>query len=298
MIQKFLPFIMCMAVSTLFAQLPVVDKKEWKQLFNGKDLTGWDVKIRNYDLNDNFGSTFRISNGYLKVAYDSYDKFDERFGHIFYKQKFSHYVIATEYRFVGEQAKEGPDWAFRNSGIMIHCQPANSMGKNQDFPISIEVQLLGRKDSSERPTCNLCTPGTHVEIDGKLEKRHCINSKSKTFAGDQWVRAEVRVLGDSLIQHFVNGEMVMSYQKPQVGGEVVSGFDPQFKPDGKPLTEGYISLQSESHPVEFRKVEILNLVGCTDPQALNYKPYYEKSDNSQCRYASKKKKRAANPKGK
>ena len=87
MIKKILFFVLCVSVSTLFAQLPVVNKKEWKQLFNGKDLTGWDVKIRNYELNDNFGSTFRISNGNLKVSYDSYDKFDERFGHIFYKQK-------------------------------------------------------------------------------------------------------------------------------------------------------------------------------------------------------------------
>lgn len=287
--KNLLLIVLSVTVSSLFAQLPKVNKKEWQQLFNGKDLTGWAVKIRNYELNDNFGSTFRISNGNLKVSYDSYDKFGERFGHIFYEKKFSYYVIATEYRFVGDQAKEGPGWAFRNSGIMVHCQTPESMGKDQDFPISIEVQLLGGKGSGERTTCNVCTPGTHIEMNGKLEKTHCLNSKSKTFDGDQWVRAEIRVLGDSLIQHFVNGDMVLSYQKPQVGGDVVSGFDPRFKPDGKPLTEGYISLQSESHPVEFRKVEILNLEGCTDPQALNYKPYYEKSDNSQCRYAPKKK---------
>lgn len=278
-----------LCTNAILAQLPTVDKKEWRQLFNGKDLTGWDVKIRNYNLNDNFAATFRISNNNLRVSYDGYDKFDERFGHIFFKQKFSYYVIAAEYRFIGEQAKAGPDWAFRNSGIMIHCQSATSMAKEQDFPISIEVQLLGGRGSGERTTCNLCTPGTHVVLNGQLEKTHCINSKSKTFDGDQWVRAEVRVLGDSLIQHFVNGDMVMSYQKPQVGGEVVSGFDPQFKPDGQLLTEGYISLQSESHPIEFRKVEILNLVGCTDPQALNYKSYYEKSDNTQCRYTKKRK---------
>jgi hypothetical protein len=278
-----------LSTTLLTAQLPEVAPREWQQLFNGKDLTGWAVKIRGYELNDNFGSTFRISNGSLRVAYDAYDKYNERFGHIFYQKKFSHYVVAVEYRFVGEQAPAGPNWALRNSGIMLHCQPPATMGKDQDFPISIEVQLLGGNGKDPRTTCNLCTPGTHVVMNNQLEKTHCISSKSATFHGEQWVRAAVLVLGDSLIQHYVNGEKVMEYTKPQVGGEVVSGFNPADKVDGKPLTEGYISLQSESHPIEFRKVEILNLEGCTDPQAVNYKPYFTKSNNSLCKYKTAKK---------
>ncbi|MFD1819428.1 protein of unknown function [Pseudarcicella hirudinis] len=266
------------------------DTKVWKQLFNGKNLNDWEVKIRGYALNDNFGNTFRVKDGKMAVSYDQYDKFDERFGHIFYKQKFSDYIIATEYRFVGDQAKEGPGWAIRNSGIMIHCQSPESMGKDQDFPISIEVQLLGGTGKGERSTCNLCTPGTNVVMDGKLFTPHCINSKSKTYNGDQWVRAEVLVLGDSLVRHFVNGEMVLEYTKPQIGGGNVSGEDPSLLQDGKLLKEGYISLQSESHPIEFRKVEILNLAGCMDPKALNYKSYFVKSDASQCKYAKKGKK--------
>lgn len=273
---------------SLLAQLPQVPQKEWHQMFNGKDLTGWSVKIRGYEFNDNFGSTFRISNGNLKVAYDAYDKYKERFGHIFYEKKYSYYVMAVEYRFVGEQAPEGPGWALRNSGIMIHCQTPKTMGKDQDFPISIEVQLLGGNGKDPRTTCNLCTPGTHVVLKGQLEKTHCINSTSKTFHGEQWVRAEVLVLGDSLIQHYINGEKVIEYSKPQIGGGTVNGFNPELKIDGKPLTEGYISLQSESHPIEFRKVEILNLEGCTDPEATNYKPYFVKSNNSLCRYKAKK----------
>jgi hypothetical protein len=287
--KKIILFLFLLKIHFLIAQLPQVPQKEWEQMFNGKDLTGWDVKIRGYELNDNFGSTFRISNGNLKVAYDAYDKFNERFGHIFYKKKYGYYRIATEYRFVGEQATEGPGWAVRNSGIMIHCQPAATMGKDQDFPISIEVQLLGGNGKDARTTCNVCTPGTNIVMNGKFETTHCINSKSKTFHGDQWVRAEVLVLGDSLIQHYINGEMVLEYSKPQVGGGVVSGFNPADKPDGKPLTEGYISLQSESHPIEFRKVEILNLEGCMDSQAANYKAYFVKAKNSECRYRKKKK---------
>ena len=265
------------------AQQPAPDRKEWIPLFNGRDLEGWDLKIRGRDLNDNWANTFRVEDGLLKVRYDGYDAFDDRFGHIFYRQAFSHYVVAVEYRFVGDQVSGGPGWALRNSGIMVHSQSARAMGKYQDFPISIEVQLLGGAGSGERTTANLCTPGTHVVMDGKLFTPHCVNSRSRTYHGDQWVRVEVVVLGDSLIRHIVNGDTVMTYSKPQIGGGTVNQFDTAAKKDGAPLTEGYIALQSESHPIDFRKVEILDLVGCTDPKAANYRSYYVRSDPARCR---------------
>jgi hypothetical protein len=234
-------------------------ERKWKQLFNGKDLAGWHMKIRGHAYNENFGNTFRVENHKLKVVYDQYQDFNEQFGHIFYKTPYSYYIIGVEYRFVGKQATGGPDWAFKNSGIMIHCQSPTTMLKDQDFPISIEVQLLGGDSIGERPTCNLCTPGTNVEMNGKLFTTHCINSSSKTFRGEEWVRAEVLVLGDSIIKHIVNGDTVLSYTKPQIGGGVVNNYDSAYKKDGQLLSSGYISLQSESHPIEFRKVEIVNL---------------------------------------
>jgi hypothetical protein len=227
-------------------------------LFNGKDLNDWDVKITNHALNDNFGNTFRVENGVMKVSYDGYTKFDEQYGHIFHKRKFSAYLLVMEYRFTGEQVAGGPGWAWRNSGAMIHSQPANTMGKDQDFPISIEVQLLGG-DGKERPTANVCTPGTNIVLKGARERSHCVNSTSKTYNGDQWVRCEVLVLGDSLIQHIVEGDTVLQYTHPQIGDGNVSNFDPAQKQDGKALTEGYIALQSESHPVEYRKVDVYDL---------------------------------------
>lgn len=264
------------------------DKEEWQKLFNGKNLDGWDIKIRGNDLNDNFGNTFRVEDGKMVVRYDKYDDFKQKYGHIFYKEDFSYYRIVTEYRFVGEQAPKGEGWATRNSGIMVHGQPANTMGKDQDFPASIEVQLLGGlSNGKNRSTCNLCTPGTNVVMDGKLVTQHCVNSTSKTYDGDQWVKAEVLVLGDSLIQHFVNGEMVLQYNKPQLGGGNVSGHDPSIMIAGKLLDHGSISLQSESHPVEFKTVELLNLKGCMDPKAENFKSYFVKADNTACTYKKK-----------
>ena len=239
--------------------LSAQDNRKWKQLFNGKNLKGWKVKITGHELGDNFANTFRVENGVMKVSYDGYKQFDETFGHIFYKTPYSSYIFAVEYRFVGTQAPGGPGWAYRNSGIMVHCQPPTTMLKNQDFPISIEVQLLGGDSTGERTTCNLCTPGTNVVMKEKLVTAHCINSNSKTYRGDEWVRAEVMVLGDSVIKHIVNGDTVLVYQKPQTGGGNVTFYDPAYKIEGQLLNSGYISLQSESHPVEFRKVEIIDL---------------------------------------
>jgi hypothetical protein len=167
---------------------------------------------------------------------------------------------------------------------MVHGQTAASMGKDQDFPVSIEVQLLGGNGKDPRTTCNLCTPGTHVVQDGKLRKEHCINSNSPTYHGDQWVTAEVLVLGDSLIRHYANGLMVLEYQQPQIGGGNVDKQDVKWGTDGVLLKQGTISLQSESHPVEFRKIEILNLEGCMDPKAKNFKSYYVKSKKESCLY--------------
>ncbi len=234
-------------------------KNGWYQLFNGKDLKDWNVKIRGYDLDDNYGNTFRVKDGKLTVSYDQYTAFDEKYGHIFHKKKFSAYLLVMEYRFVGEQVKGGPGWAWRNSGAMIHGQPAATMGKDQDFPISIEVQLLGGKETGNRTTANLCTPGTNVVMNNKLITAHCIDSKSKTYPGDVWVRAEILVLGDSIIKHIVEKDTVLVYEKPQIGGGSVSGHDPSLKKDGQLLSEGSISLQSESHPVEYRKVELFDL---------------------------------------
>lgn len=245
-------------------------QKGWIQLFNGKDLKNWDIKIKGHDLNDNFGNTFRVENGLLKVRYDHYKNFDEKYGHIFYRKQFSAYLIVVEYRFVGEQVPGGPGWAIRNNGIMLQGQTAASMGKDQDFPISLEEQLLGGNGKDERPTSNLCTPGTNVVIDGKLITEHCITSTSKTYHGDQWVRASALVLGDSVIKHIVFKDTVLVYNKPQVGGGNVSNADPSLLQDGRLLREGTISLQSESHPTDFRKVALFDLSPYVhDPKKLD-----------------------------
>jgi hypothetical protein len=223
----------------------------------------------------------------LKVRYDRYqDGFKTRFGHLFYAKPYSFYRLRIEYRFVGKQADQGPGaWADRNSGIMIHSQPPQTMMKEQDFPISIEAQLLGGlSDGKARPTANMCSPGTEVVYKGSVYPKHCLDSGSKTYDGDQWVQMELVVLGDSLIMHFVNGEKVLEYSLPQIGGGVVANFDPKAKRDGELLRGGYIALQSESGPLDVRKIELLDLTGCIDPKARTYRKYFVRSDPKRCEY--------------
>jgi len=232
-------------------------KPEWIQLFNGKDLNNWDIKIAGYELNSNYNNTFRIEGGVLKVSYDQYERFNGEFGHIFYRGTFSHYRLKVEYRFVGDQVVGGADWAYRNSGAMLHGQSAASMGLDQSFPVSIEGQFLGGDGENARSTANLCTPGTQVKIADTLVASHCINSTSTTYHGDQWVTVEFVVLGDSIIHHIVEGDTVLTYTDPVVGGDQLA--EDYALSAGTPLKSGTISLQAESHPLEFRKVELLDL---------------------------------------
>jgi hypothetical protein len=260
-----LSLIIVLSLTLLFAcnskneNLVHVKELEWRSLFNGKDLDGWRIKIAKHELDENYAQTFRVEDGLMKVRYDGYTEFDQQYGHIFFDEAFSHYMFRVTYRFVGEQAPGGEGWAFRNSGVMLHGQSPESMTKDQDFPISIEGQLLGGDGENPRTTSNLCTPGTNVVIDGELFTPHCLNSTSKTYHGDQWVTAYFLVLGDSTIHHILEGDTVLSYQKPQYGGGNVSNYNPSVKKDGELIREGFISLQSESHPIDFQTVEIIDL---------------------------------------
>ncbi|MES2645466.1 MAG: DUF1080 domain-containing protein [Bacteroidota bacterium] len=267
--------------SALFAQPATT--KDWVSLFNGKDIKDWIPKINHHETGDNYGNTFRVEKGVIQIRYDQYDTFNERFGHLYYKQPYSYYHLVFEYRIVGEWRKDAPEYTIKNSGVMFHSQDPKTMPKEQNWPISIEYQLLaGLGDGKPRPTGNMCSPGTDVIFNGKIDDRHCISSTSKTYEGDQWVTGEIIVLGDSLITHIVNGDTVLQYSKPQIGGGVVDGYDPAIKIDGKLLKDGFIALQSEGQPVDFRNIKLLNLEGCMDPTSKNYRSYFVKNSTEGC----------------
>ena len=75
------------------------------------------------------------------------------------------------------------------------------MTKDQDFPVSIEVQFLGGNGKDNRPTGNVCTPGTNIVMKDKLITQHCNDSRSKTYHGNEWVTVEVEVHGNGVIKH-------------------------------------------------------------------------------------------------
>ncbi|HRI78073.1 MAG TPA: DUF1080 domain-containing protein [Cyclobacteriaceae bacterium] len=233
---------------------------DWIQLFNGKDLTGWTVKMNHHDVGDNFGNTFRVKDEMIQVRYDQYGDFNDQFAHLFYNEPFSHFHLKAEYRFAGELQQGAPEYTLLNSGIMFHSQDPASILKEQNWPISVEMQLLaGLGDGKPRPTGNMCSPGTDIVFEGKKYDGHCLNSTSKTYDKDEWVKAELIVLGDSLITHIINGDTVLQYSKPTMGGGVVNGYDSALWEEGKALKSGYIGLQSEGQPVEFRRIELRKL---------------------------------------
>ena len=237
------------------AEGPAADTA-WTPIFNGRDLSGWTPKIRFSELGLDSLDTFRVEDGLLTVSYDRYDEFGDRFGHLFYERPVSDYDLLVEYRFVGEQVAGGEEWARANSGVMLHAQAPGSMLRDQDFPISLEAQFLGGLGEGERPTANLCTPGTEVRMEGTRVEPHCTPSTSPTIPIGEWVTVVVSVRGGGRIAHLVEGDTVIRYEAPEIGGGVVNGFDPGAKTDGTPLSRGYIALQSESHPIQFRKVWI------------------------------------------
>lgn len=248
---------MIIKLISLILLLVNFEKNEWIQIFNGKNLDGWEVKIRGYDLGNNYRNTFKVDNGSIKVSYEGYRKFGDRFGHLFYTQKeFKNYILSLEYKFSGKHLKGAPGWSIKNSGVMLHCQDPRTMLKNQEFPVSAEAQLLGGVGEGERPTANICTPGTDVDINGKMAEGHCINSNSKTYE-DEWVNVKLIVYSDSLIHHVIQSDTVLTYTNLRVGGDFIpTNYGIEI---GEKLTQGFISLQSEGHPVEFKNIKILEL---------------------------------------
>jgi hypothetical protein len=258
-----LRIVLLLALISVFVSFTPAKKhsdSDWQTLFNGKNMDGWVAKFYHHELGDNYANTFRVVDGKIQVNYDDYTEFNNRYGHLFYKTPFSSFHLKFEYRFTDQWMKDAPSYTYRNSGVMFHSQDPKTILKEQDWPISVEYQILaGAGDGKARPTGNMCSPGTEVYFKGEKSPQHCINSSSKTYEWNEWVSGEIIVYGDSLVIHIVNGEKVLEYTKPQIGGKVANGFDPEIKIDGKPLTEGYIGLQAEGQGIEFREIKIRKL---------------------------------------
>ncbi|MBN8653504.1 MAG: DUF1080 domain-containing protein [Cytophagales bacterium] len=254
--KKLIPVVFILLLSCSPKEKPEV----WVDLFNGKDINDWTVKIHHHEVGENFGNTFRIVDDMIQVRYDQYGDFNDQFAHLYYNKPFSKFHLKLEYQFTGELQQGAPEYTILNSGVMFHSQDPRTMLKEQNWPISVEMQFLaGLDDGKPRPTGNMCSPGTDIEYEGKVYDGHCLNSTSKTYGKDEWVQAELIVLADSLITQIINGDTVLQYSKPTMGGGIVNGFDSAIWKPGTALKSGYIALQSEGQPINFRKVKLREL---------------------------------------
>lgn len=241
-------------LSSCTHQRPV--KSGWHTLFNGENLDGWTVKVHHHEVGDNVADTFRVENGLLRVSYDQYDTFDKQFGHLYFNQPFSNFHLKLDYHFYGDFLSDAPHYAERNSGLMYYSQAPDTILKEQDWPISVEMQFLaGLDDGKARPTGNMCSPGTDIEYQGAVYTDHCLMSSSPTIPVGEWVSAEL-IVNNGNVTHIINGDIVLQYTRPTMGGKFVKGYDPAIWTPSAPLHSGYIALQSEGHPIEFKNIKI------------------------------------------
>lgn len=269
-----------LAFSASALDLTKVPNGDWVQLFNGKDLDGWVKKVRPLPVGQDPYDTWYVKDSLLWVDYTKYTgNFNDRFGHMAYqKRKFSYYLMRAVYQFYGTQTGAGsaPDWAIQNNGLMYHSQSMESMGQDQEFPASVEFQLLGEKNiqNNDGTTANVCGVGATFIINGVRGDYWCRKATPRNIIGQPWVKVEGLVLGDSVSRHIVEGDTVLKYTSILA------------KADQKPLKEGYIAIQAESAPIKFKTIEVLDLVGCQDPKASNYRDYFVKGDASLCKFTS------------
>ncbi len=236
----------------------------WRPLFDGKSLDGWIPKIAKHPVGENYRQTFQVSDGVIRVSYAGYETMNGQFGHLFYKTPFKAYRLRLSYRFLTEGAlPDTPAWARSNSGIMFASQSPDSMTVEQPFPVSIEFQLLGKEGNGPRSTGAVCTPGTTITIDGQKVKEHCTPSaNAPTVPNGTWVKAELEVRPNGVVFQKINGVVVHHYADVTLDpdDDVAAGGKPYILAHGaQRVTEGYIALQSEGHPIEFKDIEIQEL---------------------------------------
>lgn len=298
--RELIPYLVLTALLGASPALAGPSDSAWVSMFNKYDTslaTNWDFKITTRAMNVDPLNTFRWavvgSDTVLEVNVSGYTNFNGMFGHIGYKiRPFNYFVVRVEHQFYGSQAPGNPgSWAVQNNGIMHHSQSVASMSLNQNFPVSMEAQLLGpgNTGADNNSSMNLCTPGTSyytVATGGTRNDTHCNTAVTKDRAqalAPNWAWAKVEAYSDSLIRYYFKDSLVLTYYRPvQYNGDNQVSNPSINITTGTPIKGGYILLQSESHGTRFRRVEVLNLEGCMTPSDANYKTYFVKHDPTAC----------------
>jgi hypothetical protein len=129
-------FLLILAVAVACPHLlPAQDKADqgWKDLFNGKDFTGWKFHLGKEGA-DNDG-TFTIKDGVLICN-------GKPAGFMYTEKSYSNYTLRFDFAFKRPDGLQN-DAGFRgNSGCLIHIGEKNALGV---WPRSIEVQGAHRQ---------------------------------------------------------------------------------------------------------------------------------------------------------
>jgi hypothetical protein len=236
--------------------------RKWQPLFDGRTLNGWTPKVVGYPAGEDPLQTFRVKDGVIYVSYDKYGgKMDGRWAHLFYKEPFKAFHLSLDYRFVGEEMLPLRPTPV-NSGVMFDSQSPESMALGQGYPIAVEGQLLGAYPAGPpRFNGSFCTMGTKIFGQDK-DLGHCVASSVAPASMGTWVHYELEVTADGHASESIDGKSTVSVDRVEL--------DPSFTrfpiknlieaANGRlQLNGGYIALQSEGHPIEFRNIRIMPL---------------------------------------
>lgn len=231
--------------------LPATSTDGWVNLFNGKDLTGWVPLIHKSKVGENYMDTFRADsvNKVIRIAYDKYpnQSFDGRIGNLYYNKRLTNYRVRVTYRFIEPQAKNPVSWGRNNSALMIFAVDPYTITGDPQLPPMIELQLLGSPSAGGTTSPNYC------DLGGMSMQQHsarCGNNGSGKAPNpaNQWttVEAEVHVTGVTKV-----------FQLPDTTNPAQTMSGPRYM--NQAVTGGFVALQSESQPIEFKDILLKEL---------------------------------------
>ncbi len=307
------------ALTTVFAG---PNDSNWIQMLRKGDtkLSDWTPKIQGHAAGENPYNSFsygETSDGQPRlIVTDTVSNTSSYgYGHLFYKTAYSDYIVRAKYHFPTKESFAGGagSWTIQNNGLMLHCQSAASMDKGQDYPKSIENQLIGYWSYGDgsppnTTTSNLCLVNTSVNYHGQWYSdgtgHHCTQSKFHSLAYDSsttpakganstnatwpgkdiWEYAMDRVIDSTSMTFYMRSRPDTAWDSVLGVTQIRLGLTNTSSGPGSTtaLGSGYISIQMEGTSTEFASIEVLNLVGCMTKTDTAYRAYFIKDDPKQC----------------
>jgi Domain of Unknown Function (DUF1080) len=250
---------------------PTISTSTWQDLFNGKDLSGWDTYLGPaYDtIKNKFDSltVLGLNNDPDKVfSVVSEDNAPairisgSHNGGISTQQEFENYHLTLEFKW-GKQKSHPRKDRKRDSGLLYHAVGAHGA----DFGFWMRSQELQIQEGDCGDYWGVA--GGIMDIPAKgseLEKyvydpsspqlafsstsehgRRCIKNPDAERPTGEWNTIEVYCLGDTAV-HMTNGvvNMILYHSRQAEGGKEI------------PLTKGKIQIQSEGAEVFYRNIQV------------------------------------------